>query len=322
MASDARWGTEPRILIISSVRNEAAHIERVAAAVNAQELPPARWLVIDDDSTDDTLSRLRKLEASVPFLTVLSADPAGGLNYGHDRLARAPEVRNFYSALRRVDLPAYSHVMKLDGDIELPPHYLRVMLQRFKADRELGIAGGVLVEPQRDGSMRDVPIPRHHVHGALKLYTRECFEAIGGIQERLGWDTIDQTYARMRGYRTVSYEDLVCVHHRPIASGDGALRGRARHGECAYILDYTWSWVALRSTKVAVVYPPYGISGAAFLYGYARAAAKRTPRVEDPEFRRFTRSELRSRMTGAPGRYLIRRRPKRSPTEIDPASAR
>ena len=297
---------EDRILIISSVRNEAAHIERVVAAVGAQQLPPARWLVIDDGSTDDTLVRLRKLEAEHPFLTVLSAEPADSIvGHARDRLARTPEVRNFYAGLQHVDLHAYSHLMKLDGDIELPPHYLRVMLERFNAEPAIGIAGGVLVEPLRNGGRRAVRIPRHHVHGALKLYSRECFEAIGGIQERLGWDTIDETYARMRGYRTVSYEDIVSVHHRPIASADGALRGRARHGECAYILNYTLPWVVLRAAKVSLN-PPRGLTGLALVYGYARAAAKRTPRVDDPEFRSFTRSELRGRMARAPLRYLYR----------------
>jgi biofilm PGA synthesis N-glycosyltransferase PgaC len=294
---------EDRILIISSVRNEAAHIERVAAAVGAQQQLPTKWIVIDDGSSDDTLSRLQKLEAEHLFLTVLPAEAAESVDCGRDRLASAPEVRNFYSGLRHADLQAYSHVMKLDGDIELPPQYLRVMLERFNADPEIGIAGGVLVEPLRDGGWRDIRIPRHHVHGALKLYSRECFEAIGGIQERLGWDTIDETYARMRGYRTVSYEDIVSVHHRPIASADGALRGRARHGECAYILNYTLPWVVLRSAKVALS-PPRGLSGAAFLYGYARAAARRTPQVDDPEFRSFTRNELRGRMARAPLRLL------------------
>ena len=47
-------------------------------------------------------------------------------------------------------------------------------------------------------------------------YTRACFEAIGGVQERLGWDTIDETYARMRGFKTRSFTDLVAVHHRPL----------------------------------------------------------------------------------------------------------
>ena len=43
---------DPSILIVSPVRNEAAHIERVVRAVAAQELPPARWFVRDDLSDD------------------------------------------------------------------------------------------------------------------------------------------------------------------------------------------------------------------------------------------------------------------------------
>src|ERR1700753_3707444 len=62
---------EPRILVISPVRNEAAHIERVVRAVAAQDVPPARWIVVDDESDDGTLEILRRLEAEFPFMTVL-----------------------------------------------------------------------------------------------------------------------------------------------------------------------------------------------------------------------------------------------------------
>ncbi len=304
--------SQPRVLIVSPVRNEGAHIERVAQAVAAQEFAPARWIAIDDRSGDDTLDKLRAIERELPLLTVLQA-PEGDVD-GHvrDRLARAVEVRNFNLALAQSgwasragrgghDEP-YTHVMKLDGDIELPPDYLRVLLERFAQAPELGIAGGVLVEPQPAGPPRRIAIPSYHVHGALKCYTRACFAAIGGMRECLGWDTIDETYARMRGFDTRSYTDLVSVHHRPVASADGALRGHARHGECAYISHYDPVWVALRSLKVAQR-APRGLSGAAFVYGYARAAARRVQRVPDDEYRRFTRRELRRRMLGVdPGR--------------------
>ena len=129
--------------------------------------------------------------------------------------------------------------MKLDGDIELKPDYFRELIERFAADPALGLAGGVLDEPTADGGFRRIQIPRVHVHGALKLYSRECFEAIGGVQERLGWDTIDETYARMRGFTAWSFPDLVSIHHRPLGSADGTVRGHARHGECAYIAHFT-----------------------------------------------------------------------------------
>jgi biofilm PGA synthesis N-glycosyltransferase PgaC len=287
----------PRVLIVSPVRNEGAHIARVAHALAAQQPAPDRWVAIDDRSTDDTHKQLGALSGELDFLTILRA-PAQASG-ARDRLARAVEARNFNLALAHAGWEdgAYTHVMKLDGDIELPPGYLAELLERFAANLRLGIAGGGLVEPTADGGMRSIRIASHHVHGALKCYSRECFAAIGGVHERLGWDTIDETYARMRGFQTQSFGELVCVHHRPLASADGALRGHARHGECAYITHYGALWVALRSLRVARR-PPMGLSGAAFLYGYARAAARRTERVADREYRSFTRRELRGRMLG------------------------
>ena len=288
---------DSRVLVVSPVRNEAAHIERVARAVAAQSVRPASWVVVDDQSADGTLEALRVLERELSFMTVISSPPAGPADNARDRLAQAAAPRGFNAGLRAAGIEDFTHVMKLDGDVELPHDYFIKLLARFDADPQLGIACGDLVERHGEEWHR-LAIPPHHVHGALKCYTRACFEAIGGVQERLGWDTIDETYARMRGFRTRSFSDIVAVHNRHLASADGTLRGRARHGECAYIAHFSLLWVSLRALKVARSRPRL-ISGAAFLYGYLRAAARRTSRVPDPEFRHFARRELRTRLLNA-----------------------
>ncbi len=282
-----------RLLVISPVRNEAAHLELVVAAMAAQTRPPDEWVVVDDGSDDGTGELLAALSDSVPFMRVVQAEHQREPE-GVDRLALAAAPRAFNFGLRQ-GIDDFTHVAKLDGDVELPPDYYEVLLSRFAEDQRLGIACGDLIEPVGPDWER-LAIPPHHVHGALKLYSRECLTAIGGVQERLGWDTIDETYARMRDFRTRSFPDLVGRHHRPVATASGALRGRARHGRCAWIAHFGLGWIALRSFKVGLRMRPRGISGLAFLYGYLEAAARRVPRVEDREFRRFVRRELRGRM--------------------------
>lgn len=285
------------VLVVSPVRNEASHIQRVIRAVAAQTRPPDLWLIADDGSDDDTPDLVRKWAQRLDFLRLIELAPKPV--EGGDRLASALEVIAFNHALSCVDHGAYTHIGKLDGDIELPPDYFERLLAAFWDDPGLGIAGGSIVEPTGPrGSWRAARVPEYHVHGALKLYARECFEAIGGLPERLAWDTIDETYARMAGYRTRSVGALAARHHRPRATADGKLRGRARHGECAYILRYGLPWTLLRSFKVAAM-APCGLSGFAFLGGYLRSALRSQPRVEDEQFARFVGRELRGRIVDA-----------------------
>ena len=298
MRSTAR--VKERILLVSPVRDEAAHIERTIRAVAAQTRLPDMWVIVDDGSTDGTSDILRVHAAALPFLRVVQT-PEGYTAAGADRLAAAAAPRAFNFGLCTVQHDDFTHVGKLDADIELPPDYFERLLEEFGRDLHLGIGGGICVERFGDG-WRELRTPRHHVHGALKLYTTECFAAIGGVHERLGWDTIDETYARMSGYTTRSFPALVTRHHRHWGTADGRLRGRARHGRAAYILHYGPVFVLARSLKVSMATPVVA-SGVAFLYGYLHAAIARVPRVDDRQFRGFMRRELRARL-----RPLRRRR--------------
>lgn len=297
-ASQPPSGDSPqRLLVVSPVRNEAAHIERVAFAMAAQTRQPDLWILVDDQSTDETPRILARLAEQLDFITVLGSPPRALQGASKDRLAVAAEARAFNFALSSVPWQTFTHIAKLDGDIELPPRYFELLLGQFAEDPALGLAGGALRESDGSKGREDTPSD-YHVRGALKCYSTDCLGAIGGIEERLAWDTNDEIFARMRGFQTRTVTELVALHLRPCASADGLLRGIARHGRCAYIAQFPLSWISLRAVKIALQ-PPLVLSGIMFLGGYLWAGMTRTPRVEDREFRRFIRRELRGRILRA-----------------------
>jgi poly-beta-1,6-N-acetyl-D-glucosamine synthase len=289
--------TNDRMLIITPMRNEADHIEGVARALAAQTRRPALWVVVNDNSTDATGEIAARLAAELDFIKVVSTPPNFTVK-SPDRLAVAAAPRAFNFGLAAAgDLAAFTHIGKLDGDVELSPDYFERILGEFDADPELGVAGGWIFE-YKAGEWRPTPSAPEHVRGALKLWSAECFEAIGGVVERLGWDGIDETLARMHGYKTRSFPEAEARHFRETGSADGRLRGHVRWGESHWILNHGVLWTTVRAAKVARI-RPRGASGAAYLYGYARAAARRVPRVEIDGYRKFVRTEQRRRMSSA-----------------------
>jgi GT2 family glycosyltransferase len=289
---------EHRLLIITPVRNEAAHIERVARALDAQTRRPEHWLVVDDGSDDETPQLIHRLASELDFMHVVSTPP-GFTAPSNDRLAVAAAPRAFNYGLHTLDprdLSMFTHLGKLDGDIELRPDYFAALLAEFDRNPALGIGGGVVLE-QHEGEWHPAPSAPEHVRGALKLYTRECFAAIGGVWERLGWDGIDEVAARMQGFETRSFEGAEALHYRHTGSADGRLRGHVRWGEAHWILHHGLPWTVLRAGKVARI-EPRGASAAAYLYGYARAAVRRVPRVDIEGYRKFVRAEQHRRIRG------------------------
>jgi glycosyltransferase involved in cell wall biosynthesis len=284
---------EERLIVISPVLNEARHIAAVVRGMQSQTRPPEEWIVVDDGSDDGTLDLLRAVAQDVPFMRVTEA-PAASLAAGADRLHHATEARAFNHGLSLAS--GFTHVGKLDGDIELPPDYYERLLGRFRDDASLGLAGGVLVEPTSRGWRLRGNSDLQHVRGALKLYTRECFETIGGVREMLGWDGVDEVLARMHGYRTRSFPDALARHHRPVGTAQGRLRGSYRLGRSMFIEGYPILWIAARSLVVGKS-RPVGLSGAAYLAGYVDAALHGVSRFELGGYRQHLRRELRSRAT-------------------------
>ncbi len=305
----------PRLLLISPVHNEAAHIDQVAASVAAQTRPPDTWIVVDDGSTDGTAEAIAAWTDRLAFLTVVRR-PQEPAAHQRDRLAAGGPDRAWNHGLAQVDWREFTHLGKLDGDIVLAPEYLEGMLGKFAQDPNLGMAGGILLEPHGD-QWKELKTPEEQVTAPARIYSRACFEAIGGMPPRMGADVITTTYARMYGFRTRTFSDLPVRHLRLMGTAQGVLQGRARHGAYQYVVGYPLWWIALRSAMVGLRHHPRLIGGVWFLGGYVRAMLTGTERVSDPAFRAFVRADLRARVRRL---YSSGRQRLRKGSQADPAS--
>lgn len=278
--------TGKRYALITPVRDEEKYIEAMIESIAGQDIQPDKWVIVDDGSLDRTPEIVETNASRLPFIELVRLPK---------RQERAPGGEAaIIHALRRINLADYDFLARFDADLLFENDYIRRIFEEFDRDPELGIAGGGLFV-SRDGRLDLEVVPDYHVRGALKMYRRQCFEEIGGITTRIGWDTIDEVYAWTKGWRTKSFFGLRVIHRRP--TGEGILSRRIywERGKAEY---YTWSLPLFVFAKAlymvrhlnSVAKPSY------FLAGFICSHFGAGKRFHDPVFIRTRRAQQRTRL--------------------------
>jgi biofilm PGA synthesis N-glycosyltransferase PgaC len=273
-------------VLVSPCRDEALYMRRTLDSVAGQTRPPALWVVVDDGSTDDTPSILEEYGKKLPYLRIHRRSDRGRRSVGPG------VIEAFYAGLETVDLDEFEQVCKLDLDLDLPPRYFEVLIERMKGNPRLGTTSGkpYFVSPKTGTLVPEVCGDEMSV-GMTKFYRTVCFREIGGFVRQVMWDGIDCHRCRMLGWIAESVDDepLRFVHLRPMGSSQkGIWTGRVRSGFGQYFMGtsplYFLASAAFRLPKHPVLY-----GSAAMLWGYLSSALRGLPRYEDPGFRRFIR---------------------------------
>jgi glycosyltransferase involved in cell wall biosynthesis len=279
-------GGELTYALVTPIRDEAANLERLAASIDSQTLLPLAWAIVDNGSTDTTVDVATEFARTRPWVRVTSIPPEEG-----PPRPGAPIVRAFHAGLRELNADP-SVIVKLDADISVDPGHFQHLLNAFAEEPRLGIASGTCLE-KRNGNWEPVRVARGHVRGAVRAYRRECLREVLPLEERVGWDGIDELKASVLGWATRMLPDLAFYHHRPLGSRDGAPSARWRsQGEAAYYMGYRFPYLLLRSLHHARRHR----AALSMISSYLAAAFRREPRYDDADVRDYLRRKQRLRV--------------------------
>jgi poly-beta-1,6-N-acetyl-D-glucosamine synthase len=281
----------PRYVLITPARDEAANIARTIAAMRAQTMPPARWVIVDDGSTDGTADLVQEHARDAPWIRLVHRRAGTTADF-------ASKVHAFRAGHGELHGTDHDFVGNLDADLSFEPDYFQRVLEAFAHRPALGIAGGHVVEVYGGHSVPQRISP-NSVAGAVQLFRRETFEAIGGIRPlRLGGeDAAAEILARMHGWEVATLFELTVRHHgRVLARNRSPIRAWYTRGVVNRSLGYHPLFQVAVSGYRAAAQPPYLLSGLAMLAGYAGAAARRVAPALDPDAVSYLRAEQRQRL--------------------------
>jgi glycosyltransferase involved in cell wall biosynthesis len=277
-------------VLITAVRNEEATIGITVESVIRQSLRPAEWVIVSDESTDDTDAIVKRHALQHEFIRLL-------------RLSRRPQ-RSFASFVYALEAGiaalrtnSYSFIGLLDGDIRLPEKYYEEMLRRFADNPKLGIAGGLVVDCY-DGRRHPSPQSLRDVAGAVQFFRRACFESIGGLVAipEGGCDTISCAQARMHGFQTQTFPEIKVDHLKPRNSAEGNVFQRTwQLGVRDYAVGNHPLFEVLKC-GYRCIERPFVLGGFLRLAGYTWCCLKRRKRTLPPDITGYIRREQMSRI--------------------------
>ena len=290
--------------LVTPARNEGDYIEGTIRSVIAQTVLPVRWVIVSDGSTDDTDQIVKSYQVRYPWIELLRMP---------DRRERqfAAKAHAFNAGCARLNGTKYDIIGNLDADITFATDYFEFLLRKFAADTNLGVAGTPFVEDHDDQNRHTYAhrfAQLEHVSGACQMFRKKCFEQVGGYMPVQGGaiDWIAVTTARMRGWKTRTFTEKVCLHHRKIGTGNNnTLMVRFHYGTKAYYVGGHPLWETLRGV-FQMKDKPLIVGGLFFQAGYLWAFLRRMPRAVSPELLAFHREEQMARLRRAWGRLWSR----------------
>ena len=281
-------GALDRYVLVTPARNEAAFIELTLRSMVSQTLKPLRWVIVSDGSTDGTDDIVSRYAAEHPWIELTRMPERRERHF-------AGKVYAFNAGYERVKGLDYQAIGSMDADISFDPEYFTFLMGKLSGNPALGLVG----TPFRDESMYDYRfVSIEHVSGACQLFRRECFEEIGGYvpMKSGGVDHVAVITARMKGWKTRTFTDKICEHHRKIGTAQhGKLKSRYRDGALDYALGGHPLWELFR-TAYQMTRRPYLIGGLSLFAGYVSAAIRNESRPVSEELVAFRRREQMRRL--------------------------
>ena len=233
-----------RIYIIIPAYNEAKYLSDTLESLVTQTYLPTKICVVDDNSTDATPDIIQFFCDKYDCISTIKT------NSEKLHLPGGKVVETFNYGLKSLD-ENFDLICKFDADLIFPANYLESIVDAFKSNLSLGMAGGFCYIQKQDAWVLENLTRADHIRGALKTYRKECFKEIGELVPAMGWDTLDELLAQYYGWEVETFASLKVKHLKPTGQNYNKA-ARLSQGKAFYQMRYRWLLTSLAAAKLAV----------------------------------------------------------------------
>lgn len=266
--------------IVIPAHNEEKFIGLTLDSLVNQTILPKKAVIVNDNSTDNTAEIVQSYIEKHPWISLVNKKSDA------IHLPGSKVIQAFQTGLATLD-EEYDIMVKGDSDLIFPPQYFETIIQHFKRDATIGMAGGFAYIEKNGEWLLENLTDKDHIRGAFKAYRKETFRQIGGLKPAMGWDTVDELLCKFYHWKVVTDESLHVKHLKPTGANYNK-SSRYKQGEAFYTLGYGFFITAIASLKLAMRKgkPLLFID---YIQGFWKAKAAKKPMLVTPEQAKFVK---------------------------------
>lgn len=169
-------------IVVIPARNEERYLGKTLNSVINQTVQPSACVVVDNDSVDGTSDVCRNYLSKVKYVKI---------SLDHEIVGHRQAISVMEGVKLATDLnPNWKYILKQDADVELTPNYVETLISAMEEDHNLGICVGY---PPSERIKK--------LYDSAKLYRRECWDQIGGLQLCVAHDIFAVLLANQNGWK-------------------------------------------------------------------------------------------------------------------------
>jgi glycosyltransferase involved in cell wall biosynthesis len=285
-------------ILITPAKNEQSSLPALIESIAVQINQPVIWVIVDDNSQDNTTEILERARIRYPWIIVLTLKEQHEYDLGRYYSTICIKGFNFAFEYCKNNGINYDFIALSDADMIYPPNYYSECISSLVNNVRLGIVSGKIFIKTHEGEIqqdRQLKIGTGEPTGTGRVWKKEAFIETGGYILTQAADCVSNAMAVMKGWNIARLNYLICYQTRDMGAKYSLWRGSINEGKRAYYINSNplrifngiiASILFLRSKKAVI--KSIGVT-----CGYITCCLRRQEKISNNDVKRYMGSYKR-----------------------------
>ena len=276
-------------ILITPVKDEEKTISFIIDSVLNQTLKPKLWIIVNDNSKDNSLKIIKEKIKSIEWIKVITKEINKEYNwFGYGNVIK--EGINYCLENNIFLKYKTDYVGILDGDITIDNNYFEELVSIFINNKDIGVGSGIRFIKKENNWQKEEEIKRPI--STARLYRLESLKKTDFFIHPICPDMILNIKIEKKGYLLIFLENISCFHYRGVLEKDNSkIKSLFLFGKSRYILGCNFRYILINYIYKGLKEKIFLLQGLILFLGYFYSFLMREKKIKDKDILEYFKKE-------------------------------